>query len=194
MALAERELAPQMQVYTEDEYLALEEASEEKSEYVYGEIRPMSGGTDDHAFISGNVSSALRVMLRGRNCRVYGSDMKIYADGAMRYPDVSVVQGPRSYHGGNRTVISNPILIAEVLSPSTERLDRGDKLKEYFAIPMLQVYLLISQNAPHVEMHSRAENGHWNYQKAVGLDAILNIAALSVSLALSSIYEDIEFD
>lgn len=196
MAIAERELAASAhtQFYTEEEYLVREETAEERSEYVHGELQPMSGGTDDHAFISGNVSSALRAVLRGHGCRVYGSDMKIYADGAMRYPDVSVVQGPRIYHGGNRTVISNPVLIAEVLSPSTKKLDRGEKLREYLAIPTLQVYLLVSQSEPRVEMYLRGENEEWNFQEVFGLDSVLEVSSLSVSLALSSIYEDIEFD
>ena len=132
MAIAERELAASAhtQFYMEEEYLEREDAAEERSEYVNGELQPMSGGTDDHAFISGNVSSTLRAVLRGRDCRVYSSDMKIYADGAMRYPDVSIVQGPRIYYGGNRTVVSNPLLIAEVLSPSTEKKGQGRKVSQ----------------------------------------------------------------
>ncbi len=196
MAIAERELAPQArkQFYTEDEYLVREEAAEERSEYVNGELQPMSGGTDDHALISGNVSAELRAILRRGDCRVYGSDLKIYGDGAMRYPDVSVVRGPRIYHGANRTVVCNPLLIAEVLSPSTEKTDRGAKFRNYSAISTLQVYLLISQNTPRVEMYLRGENENWDYSEIVGLDAALSIPTLSVSLPLSEIYDLIEFD
>ena len=196
MAIAERELAPQArkQFYTEEEYLGREDAAEERSEYVHGELQPMSGGTDDHNLISGNVFGELRAILRRRDCRVYGSDMKVYADGAMRYPDVSVVRGPRIYHGANRTVVCNPLLIAEVLSPSTEKTDRGAKFRNYTAISTLQVYLLISQNTARVEMYLRGEDGHWDYSEIIGLDAILNISTLSVSLPLSEIYDLIEFD
>ena len=196
MAIAERELAPQArkQFYTEDEYLVREDAAEERSEYVNGELQPMSGGTDDHNLISGNVCGELRAILRRRDCRVYGSDMKVYADGAMRYPDASVVQGPRIYHGANRTVVCNPLLIAEVLSPSTEKTDRGAKFRNYTAISTFQVYLLISQDTPRVEMYLRGENGHWDYSEIIGLDAMLNISTLSVSLPLSEIYDLIEFD
>lgn len=196
MAIAERELAPQgqKQFYTEEEYLMREEAAEERSEYVNGELQPMSGGTDDHALVGTNILSELRTALRGRDCRVYGPDMKVYADGAMRYPDVSVVRGPRIYHGANRTVVCNPLLIAEVLSPSTEKTDRGAKFRNYTAISTLQVYLLISQNTPRVEMYLRGENGHWDYSEIIGLDAVLSISTLSVSLPLSEIYDLIEFD
>ncbi len=196
MAIAERELAPQArkQFYTEEEYLVREDAAEERSEYVHGELQPMSGGTDDHNLISGNVYGELRAILRRRDCRVYGSDMKVYADGAMRYPDVSVVRGPRIYHGANRTVVCNPLLIAEVLSPSTEKTDWGAKFRNYTAISTLQVYLLISQDTPRVEMYLRGENGHWDYSEIIGLDAMLDVSTLSVSLPLSEIYDLIEFD
>ena len=196
MSIAERELAPQArkQFYTEEEYLVREDAAEERSEYINGEIRLMSGGTDDHNLISGNVSAELRAILRRRDCRVYGSDMKVYGGGAMRYPDVSVVRGPRIYHGANRTVVCNPLLIAEVLSPSTEKTDREAKFRNYSAISTLQVYLLISQNTPRVEMYLRGENENWDYSEVLGLDAVLNIPTLSISLPLSEIYDLIEFD
>ncbi len=196
MAIAEYELASKArkQFYTEEEYLVREDAAEERSEYVNGELHPMSGGTDDHNLISGNVSAELRAILRRRDCRVYGSDMKVYGGGAMRYPDVSVVRGPRIYHGANRTVVCNLLLIAEVLFPSTEKTDREAKFCNYSAISTLQVYLLISQNTPRVEMYLRSENENWEYAEILGLDAVLNIPTLSVSLPLSEIYDLIEFD
>ena len=195
MAIAEREVAPQTQkrFYTEEEYLSLEEAAEEKSEYVHGEISPMSGGTDFHGIISVNVTSELRAALRGRGCAVMPSDVKVRAAGQMYSPDASVTCGPREFYGGNRTVITNPLLVAEVLSPSTESKDRGEKFHNYLAVDSLAVYLLVSQDAPRVEQFSRAEDGQWSYTLTAGLESALNIPALSISLRLADIYDGIDF-
>lgn len=195
MAIAEREIAPQThkRLYTEDEYLALEEKAEAKSEYVHGEICPMSGGTDDHATIPMSLGAELRAALRGRGCRVMSSDMKVYAAGEIYYPDVTVVCGPRQYHSSNRTVLTNPLLVAEVLSPGTESKDRGEKFRNYLAVESLAVYLLVSQDAPRVEQFSRMEDGRWSYTLVSGLEGVLDIPVLSVSLDLADIYDGIEF-
>lgn len=200
MAIAEREIAPQTldaptqrRLYAEDEYLALEERAEEKSEYVHGEIRPMSGGTDYHSIISVNLSSELRLTLRGRGCAVMSSDMKVRAAGQMYYPDVSVTCGPREYHGGNRTVITNPLLVAEVLSPSTEGKDRSEKFHNYLTMESLAVYLLVGQDEPRIEQFSRAEGGSWHYTLVSGLEDVLDIPALSISLNMADIYDQIDF-
>ena len=196
MAIAERELAPptHKRLYTEEEYLVLEEAAEERSEYVNGELQPMSGGTGPHGLIWLNLATELKIALRGRGWAVLPSDVKIMASGQMYYPDVSMVCGEIIYHGGKQIVVTNPSLLAEVSSPSTEKFDRGEKLREYLAIPTLQVYLLVSQNAPHIEMYSRRENEQWQFQEVFGPDAILEIDVLSVSLSLREIYELIKFD
>jgi len=196
MAIAERELAPQArkQFYTEEEYLMREEAAEERSEYVNGELQPMSGGTGPHGLIWLNLATELKIALRGRGWAVLPSDVKIMASGQMYYPDVSMVSGEIIYHGGKQIVVTNPCLVAEVSSPSTEKFDRGEKLRQYLAIPTLQVYLLVSQDSPQIEMYSRGENEQWEFQEVFGLDATLEIAVLSVSLALRDIYELIKFD
>ncbi len=195
MAIAEREIALQTEkrLYTEDEYLALEEKAEAKSEFVDGEIRPMFGGTDYHGALAMNLGSALIVSLRGRGCLVMSSDVKVRAGGQMYYPDVSVTCGPRQYYSGNRTVITNPLLVAEVLSPGTESKDRGEKFRNYLAVESLAVYLLVSQDAPRVEQFSRMEDGHWSYTLVSGLEGVLDIPVLSVSLDLADIYDGIEF-
>lgn len=195
MAIAEREVAPQTQkrLYTEDEYLALEDAAEARSEYIHGEICPMSGGTDYHGALGINIGAELRAALRGRGCLVMSSDVKVRAAGEVYYPDISVTCGPRQYYSGNRTVITNPLLVAEVLSPSTESKDRGEKFHNYLAVESLAVYLLVSQDAPRIEQFSRAEQGHWNYTLVTGLENVLEVPALSISLNLADIYDQIEF-
>ncbi len=200
MAIAEREIAPrtldaptQKRLYTEDEYLALEERAEEKSEYVHGEIRPMSGGTSYHGALAMNLGAALIAALRGRGCLTMSSDVKVRAAGQMYYPDVSVTCGPQEYYGGNRTVITNPLLVAEVLSPSTEGKDRSEKFHHYLAVESLAVYLLVGQDEPRIEQFSRAEGGSWHYTRVSGLEDVLDIPALSISLRLADIYDQIDF-
>ena len=174
MAIAEREITPsaEKKLYTEDEYLALEEAAEEKSEYVNGEIRLMPDGTDYHGALAMNLGSALIVALRGRGCLVMSSDVKVRAARQMYYPDLSVTCGPRQFFSGNRTVITNPLLVAEVSSPSIESKDRGEKFRNYIAIASLAAYLLVSQNEARAELYSRGEDGHWDYALVEGLERV----------------------
>lgn len=192
MALAQRYV--EKDCYTADEYLRWETDAAHKSEYVQGEIRAMSGGTDIHSILSVNFSALLWAALRGTDCRTMSSDMKVRTPrNTFRYPDVSVVCGERHYHGQGRSVITNPTVLVEVLSESTEGIDRGEKLLEYQAMPSVQSYLLVSQDAPRIEQYARTENGHWDYQAVEGLENTLTIPALSVTLALSEVYDGVEF-
>jgi Uma2 family endonuclease len=179
--------------YTEEEYLRWEEDALVKSEYVDGHIRAMSGGTGDHAAVIFNVSVALGVALRGRDCRGMSSDMKVWASGAFYYPDVTVVCGPTRYRGRGTLVVTNPRMVVEVLSPSTEAKDRGEKFLRYQLIETLEAYLLVSQSMPRVELFSRGQDGHWDYTVVVGLESVLEIPSLSIRLSLADIYDQIEF-
>ncbi len=192
MALPQRYV--EKDFYTEAEYLALEEDALYKSEYVNGEIRMMSGGTLKHSALAVNVSTELRIALRRRNCLVLSSDAKVHiTSGSFRYPDVSVVCGPAQSYEQNETVLTNPLVVVEVLSDSTESKDRGEKLHEYQAIDSLQSYLLVDQHTPRVEQYARKDNGHWDYQAVQGLEGTVTIPALEVTLALADIYEGIDF-
>jgi len=189
MALARRYV--EKDFYTEEEYLAWEETAIEKSEYINGQFRAMSGGSEAHATLPMNIGAELRAALRGRGCRVLSSDMKVHAAGAMYYPDVTVVCGPSRYHGRSNSVLTNPVLIVEILSPSTETKDRGEKFLHYQQIDSLHSYLLVSQDESRVELFSRGENGHWDYTQASGLESSLPIPALSISLTLADVYDQI---
>lgn len=192
MALPQRYI--EKEFYTEEEYLSWEETAATKSEYVCGELRAMAGGTDDHATLSLSIGAELRTALRGRDCRVMSSDMKVWASSAFYYADVTVVCGPREYRGPGTSVITNPILLVEVLSPGTESKDRGEKFIRYQTIETLHSYLLVSQETPRVEQFSRAENGHWVYEAITGREAAITIPALSITLSLADIYDQIDFD
>ncbi len=191
MALA-RQFAEQDR-YTEGQYLKWEEDAVEKSEYVDGEIRAMSGGSEPHASIPVNIGGELRTALKGRGCRVLSPDMKVWTAGAMYYPDLSVVCGPSVYRNGNKHVITNPIVVVEVLSPSTEPKDRGEKFIRYQQIETLRSYLLVSQTEPRIEIFERGENGHWDYSMVTGLENAIEVSSLGVTLALSEIYDQVEF-
>jgi Uma2 family endonuclease len=192
MALPQRSVEEDF--YTEEEYLAREVDALTKSEYVRGQIHAMSGGTDDHATIAMSVGSALLAALRERGCRVMSSDMKVRtAQGVMRYPDVSVVCGPREYNGRGKRVITNPVLVVEMLSDSPEKTDRGEKLLEYQTMPSLTDYMIVSQHELLVQHYARAEAGHWDYQAVQSIDATFNVPSLNITLALADIYDQIEF-
>lgn len=143
---------------TPEEYLAFEEKSSAKHEYINGEVYAMSGGTDDHNTIAQNVQVALRAHLRGSNCRVYIGDVKAQLEARnCYYPDVLVTCNPAD----RETPLYKrfPKLIVEVLSPSTEAFDRGDKFIDYRSFESLEEYVLIAPKHRRVEVFRRAEGG-----------------------------------
>ena len=151
--------------YTFADYLALERESEIKHEFDAGEILAMTGGTSRHSALAMNVGHAVRGT-RPDGCTVFQSDMRVRvrATGRATYPDVSMVCGPIEYdpEAAEHTMITNPILIVEVLSVTTEKGDRGNKWMHYQRIPSLQEYVLVSQDA-RIEIYRRMPNGTWEY-------------------------------
>lgn len=193
MALPQRMLDIEKDFYTEQDYFDVERNSVNRWEYVGGQIRMMSGGTDDHNAISVNVVRSLSTALLPKGCRVYGSDMKIHTgDGTNTYPDVAVVCGARQYHQGRTDILTNPVLIVEVLSDSTEGYDRGDKFDHYKTIPTLHDYLLVAQDEARVMLYTRHED-HWDYRDITGLESSVSLLSVDVTLALTDIYTLIEF-
>ncbi len=178
--------------YTEDEYFEFERTSFGRWEYVNGEIRAMAGGSDDHNAIAMNIGRALGNALAPKGCRVYGSDMKVHTgDDVNTLPDVSVVCGPRVYHRGRTDIITNPILIVEVLSDSTEAYDQGDKFRHYQTIPTLTDYLLVAQDEARVLLYTRHDD-HWHYRDISGLSSTVHLPSVETTLALTDIYALIE--
>jgi Uma2 family endonuclease len=180
--------------YTEEEYLALEREAEEKSEYFDGEIFAMSGGTGAHSLIASGVITALSNQLRGGSCRVYNSDMRIAIQsiGKYTYPDVAVVCGQSIYRDESNDTLVNPVLIVEVLSPSTEAYDRGEKFRPYRAIESLGEYVLVSQGEPRIESYAR-HNDHWVLTEAAGLDATITLNSIGCVVPLADVYAQIDW-
>ena len=182
--------------YSIEEYFALERASERRFEYRHGEIVCMSGGTIEHATIARNIVSHLTTKLRGGSCRVYGSDLAVYAPAGQpyRYPDVSVVCGePRLLEIDGRDCLENPILLVEVLSPTSADYDRGTKFEEYKSISTLTSYLLVAQDRLHVAYRTRHDHNTWHETVFDSLDTTIALNSIGVSLDLHEVYEGLSF-
>jgi len=184
------------QFITEDEYWELEDRSEIKYEYFNGEIFAMSGGSPEHAVLGLNAGAALLAQLRGKPCRVAGSDqrVKVEATGLITYPDAVGYCRPWRFDERNKDTLLTPTLIVEVLSPSTLNYDKGAKFDNYKQMESLRDYLLISQDKVQVEHYHRLDNGDWLLHTAAGLDAMIHIEELDCALALAELYDGIEPD
>lgn len=178
---------------TPEEYLVRERAAEYKSEYWDGEIIAMSGAPEPHVVITGNIFAALHVRLRGTPCRPYTNDMRVQFDGDSKtaYPDVSVVCGERQFKDHRRDVLLNPAFVAEVLSPSTERHDRGKKKDGYRLIPSLREYLFVVQKEPRAELYRREADGSWSCTLFQRMEDEVRLESLGCVLPLAEIYQDV---
>lgn len=184
--------------YTFAEYLAFEEAHEWKHEFHEGEILAMSGSSPEHALITARALRAIGNRIEGGPCQAYSSDLKIAVKPGSRvcYPDGSIICGPLEFDPNDpkRYVVTNPRVIIEVLSPTTEAYDRGEKFRHYRNIPSFAEYVLISQDAPIVETFFRQGDGSWVIAGTyTGLDARARLRALDIEIALSDIYAGVEF-
>lgn len=183
--------------YSLDEYLALERASDARFEYWDGDIICMSGGSRVRYQLSGNIFLALGVRLRGGPCRAFTGDAAIWTPALppYRYPDVSVVCGEVQFRRVHvLDAIVNPVLIVEVLSPSTRVLDEGEKFAAYKAIPTFREYLLVAQELPHVIHYSRQVEGLWERRDVTDTDASLELESVGCRIALRDSYEGVTFD
>lgn len=182
--------------YTIQEYLSLEKDSPERHEYYAGEIFAMSGGSLDHGAIAFNWCGELKAALKGKDCRAFTSDVKvrIEAEDAFVYPDVSLVCGEIETYGDNDQVLVNPHLIIEVLSDSTEGYDRGAKFFKYQRIPSLKEYVIASQNSPDVEVFRRTEEGWKVYDHYHGLEVSAHLDTLDAEISMAEIYRSITFN
>ena len=175
---------------TPQEYLAIERKAEFKSEFLRGEMFAMAGATREHTLISGNVLTAFNVQLRGRDCEAYQSDMrvKVSPTGLYTYPDVSVVCGKPEFEDAQVDTLLNPKVVIEVLSESTEGYDRGKKFGHYRGLASLAEYVLIAQDSPHVEVHTRQPDGRWLMWETNDLTSIVRLQSIECSLKVSEIY------
>ena len=180
--------------YTPEEYLALERRAEFKSEYIDGRIVAMTGASEPHNAITGNVYHQLRVRFHGGPCRAYIGDMRVRIRNGRRYtyPDVVAVCGERRFADEARDTLINPSLIVEVLSPSTEAYDRGEKFLHYRALESLQEYVLVAQDRMLVERFVRSGK-FWALTTVSDLDGCVELTSVGCTIPLRDIYENVEF-
>jgi Uma2 family endonuclease len=184
------ELAPNRMTY--EAYLAAERSSETKHEYLRGEVYAMAGGTPPHAGLAMAVGVALSNALSGRACRVYGSDLRvrIEATDLSTYPDLTVSCGRFERADLDADAATNPILIVEVLSDSTEAYDRGEKFAHYRRLPSLREYLLVSQREPRLEAYAKNAEGAWVLSEAGPGEALALRSLEGVRLQIDDVYRD----
>lgn len=178
--------------FTEAEYLLIEKQANYKSEFLYGQIYAMAGGTPEHSQIAANIIGELRNRLKGRPCRTFTSDLrvKVQATTLNTYPDVTIICGQPMYEGDT---LLNPTVIFEVLSSSTEAEDRGFRFEHLRQIPSLQHYILVAQDRPRLECFSRQSDETWPCLLIEGITASLSIPALDCDLPLSEVYDQLTF-
>ena len=177
---------------TREQYLELDVGSEQRHEYYRGEIFAMTGGTFNHASISGNIFSALKNKLSDSPCQPINGDMRIHTPAGLdTYPDVSIYCGRPELQDNQRTLL-NPVAIFEVLSPTTRDYDRGDKFSLYRSIPTLQDYVLVDSEAMLAEHFRRLGDGGWVLREYRAVDARIELIEVGVWLGLDEVYDRLD--
>ena len=184
--------------FTPDEYRAIEETAEERHEYCNGEMIAMSGGSEVHSAIACNLLIYLGFLLRDTDFRLYNSDLRVWIPEHRcgTYADLIVVNGEPVFNGDRTDEILNPLLIVEVLSPSTEAYDRGEKFRKYRSLASFCEYLLVSQTEPYIEQYhnlDRQSSDRWQWQVYDGIDRAIELHSLNIELPMSEIYRRLNF-
>lgn len=182
--------------YSPEEYLEIEVKSEERHEYINGQIIPMTGGTPNHNKITGNFYAALNFALKRQPYNVFVTDQRLWIPQKRinTYPDVMVVAGELEFQEGRKDTLTNPIMIAEVLSKSTKSYDRDEKFAAYRTIGSFQEYLLIDQYKIHVEQYSKTDNNRWIFTEYEDADVTISLASIYFEISLFDIYDKVDFD
>ncbi|WP_390624583.1 Uma2 family endonuclease [Anthocerotibacter panamensis] len=183
-------------VYTPDEYLDLEVNSDARHEYINGEIVSMTGGTPEHNEITSILNAALRVSLKGQPYSIFVADQRLWIPDhtLYTYPDVMVVPRPLQRQQGRTDTITNPVMIAEVLSKSTKSYDRDEKFSAYRTIPTFQEYLLIDQYSIHVEQYFKTDPHKWIFTEYNDAASFISLSSISFEIRLVDLYESMTFE
>ena len=187
-------MEPVKRKWTVQEYLDYEQETGIKHEYIDGEIYAMSGGTDRHSKIAVNCTASLLGQLREGDCDVFNSDMRIKInDLKYVYPDFSVVCGAGEFADEGRTMLRNPTLVAEVMSPSSKGYDSNAKAHDYRSLESVQLYMLIDQDRAYVQLYTRRQ-GEWLFTEYASLDEVVPLDAIGCTLPLSEIYRNVDVE
>jgi len=185
----------QLPAFTQEEYLTLERSSDIRHECLDGFVYAMAGESPTHSTICFNLAGALHAQLRDTPCRGFSPNMKVRSGekGLYAYPDLAVVCGEPVLHDEHGDVLLNPAVIFEVLSPSAEAYDRGEKFTRYRTIETLRDYVLVAQDRPLVEHFSRQPDGTWTRSEVSGEGGVLTLAPIDCRVSLADVYERIAF-
>ena len=181
--------------YTTEEYLELEINSQEKHEYIKGEIVAMTGGTPNHNKIALNLAGALNFMVRSQPYQVFIADQRLWIpeQKIYTYPDVMVIHGNLQFQEGRKDTVTNPLIIAEVLSKSTKNYDLVDKFTAYRTIPTLQEYILIDQYSFSVQHYRKTNDNEWLFSEYQGENSLLSLNSVVFEITLKDIYAKVDF-
>lgn len=181
--------------YTKEEYLALEEAAEYKSEYYNGEILPMAGGTTNHNKIAGNLYVNLRVAFQ-QQYEIFFSDVRLWISryNIYTYPDLMIIEGKPVYEGKGTTTVTNPLIIIEVLSSSTSNYDKGRKFRYYRSLSSFQEYILIDQYSLYIEHFTKTKDNKWLLTEYETEETVLSFSSFDFQITLQDIYHKVDFN
>ena len=180
-----------------EQYLAMERESLEKHEYFGGEIFQMAGASEEHNTIAMNTASDLHQQLKKRACKVYQSDMRLFIPktGLYIYPDITVVCGkPEFLPDETLDTLTNPILIVEILSSSTEGYDKGAKFDNYRSLESLREYMLISQDVKKIIRYTKQADGSWVLMDFIGDKTEITLISIDCKLTADDIYDKVDFE
>jgi Uma2 family endonuclease len=181
---------------TIEEYIELDKNSEERFEYFDGEVFNMSGVHPNHALLESRLITSLNVQTAGRGCFIYPANLRVKVPSMppYRYPDLSVLcSKPEFEEHSGLLCLTNPVVLIEVLSPSTEAFDRGEKFTHYKSIPSFLEYLLIAQNRKHITHYVKQSERAW-LQTEYSDGEVMQIAALDCELDIDALYSGINFE
>lgn len=183
------------QYYSPEEYLALEEAADYKSEYIDGEIIPLTGKSTNRNQIAGNFSAALNFAFKTQHYEVFMSDVRLWIPSRRiyTYPDVMIIAGEPEYFNDRTDTITNPKVIIEVLSDSTQGYDKKGKFEFYRTIPCFAEYLLIDQTKIYVEQYSKTANKRWSFREYDVEDEAIALASVQFEISLIHVYNKVKF-
>jgi len=182
--------------YTPEEYLQLEEVAEYKSEYIDGEIIPMAGGTTNHNRLALNLSTGLNFAFKKQDYEVFMGDVRLWIPNKhiYTYPDVMVIAGKPEYFNNRTDTVTNPIVIAQILSKSTQTRDRQTKFENYKTIASFQEYILIDQTKINVMQYVKTGRKRWEIREHDVEDEVIALHSILFQISLEDLYNKVGFE
>ena len=186
---------PALKYITPEEYLAMEDAAESKHEYYQGEIFAMAGASKNHDRIGVDLGTNVNTALKSSKCEVFSNEMKIWSNAKnfFTYPDLIIVCGKAEFYQDRDDILTNPLVVFEVLSKSTQSYDRAEKFEFYRSIPTFQEYILIDQWRVHVEQRYMETRNKWILMEYSQITDVIKLTKVDIEIPLREIYRRVEF-